>query len=114
MNIAHQVKSFHVDEDVAEEPPEHFAEGVGHQPDKPQLQVLRHLLQNGASVLSHLLHSYSRLCGNLGSKTQGGGVNVDGTHNKPLLTPCVLHLFNHVTQKLGPHHSPAEVGRGAG
>lgn len=33
-NISHQVKPVHVDKDVAEESLEHFAEGVGHQPNK--------------------------------------------------------------------------------
>lgn len=50
------VESFHVKKDAAEESLEHFVQRVGHQPDRPQLQVLSHLLQNPTSLLSHLLH----------------------------------------------------------
>lgn len=50
------VESLHVDKDAGKEPLEHLAEDVGHQSDKPQLQVLRHFLQNPTSLLSHLFH----------------------------------------------------------
>lgn len=50
------VESFHVDIDASEETLEHLIDSVGHQPDKPQLQIVRHFLQNPTSLLSHLLH----------------------------------------------------------
>ncbi len=65
-----RVESLHIDKDAGEESLEHLAQYVSQQPDEPQLQVLRHFLQNPTSLLSHLLHRQPRLHGDLKRKQE--------------------------------------------
>ena len=62
-------EALHVDVDAAEEPLGHLGEGVAHQPDGAQLQVVRHFLQKPASLFPHLQHRRPRLHGDLRRET---------------------------------------------
>lgn len=109
---ADHVEAFHIDKDAAEESLEHLAEHVAHQPDKTQLQVLGHFLQNPTSIFSHLIHRQARLQRDLRRQKQRGSLHVGGRSLNVKRAPS--NLLGYVAQVLRLQHCSVELGRGAG